>query len=322
MSAPCLVRVKISARSTGSCFRSCARKRGLGRVIDLDDALRDALDGRGGRRHRDPRRIAQHRFGELGDVPGHRGGEEQRLPLDRQLGNDLPDVVDEAHVEHAVGLVEHEKFDVTELQSVALHEIEQPAGRGDQNLDARHDRADLTSHRDAADRQRRGQANVAAIGVEAVENLARQFTRRRKHQHAAGLGLRLDPMLQKPMQDRKREGCGLAGAGLGNADDVTAGEREGDGLSLDGRGREVAFFLERTRDGIGEAEILKGGQKVGSFHCKGQAPGRSSARAREGCRRHPRVWGVGFCWLKGASQKPLDGLKNTRLALTRRFPGS
>jgi hypothetical protein len=44
-------------------------------------------------------------------------------------------------------------------------------------------------------------------------------------------------------------------------------------LSLDGRGREVILFLEGTRDGIGEAEILKGGQKVGSFHYEWQAPG-------------------------------------------------
>ena len=67
------------------------------------------------------------------------------------------------------------------------------------------------------------------------------------------------------MQDGKREGRGLAGAGLGDADDVTAGEGEGNGLSLDGRGREIILFFERTRDGIGEAEILKGGQKVWFF---------------------------------------------------------
>ena len=178
------------------------------------------------------------------------------------LGDDFPDVVDEAHVEHAVGFVEHEKLDLAELQAVALHEVEQAAGGGDHDFDALHDRADLAAHRHAADRQRRGQAHVAAIGVEAVEDLSRQFAGRAQHQHAAGLGLRLDAVLQDAMQDRQREGRGLAGAGLGDADDVTAGEREGNGLSLDGRGREVILFLERTRDGIGEAEILKGGQKL------------------------------------------------------------
>jgi hypothetical protein len=36
------------------------------------------------------------------------------------------------------------------------------------------------------------------------------------------------------MQDGKREGRGLAGAGLGDADDVAASDCEGYGLSLDG----------------------------------------------------------------------------------------
>ena len=114
---------------------------------------------------------------------------------------------------------------------------------------------------------------MTAIGVEALENLSRQFTCRAEHEHAAGLGLRLDAVLQNAMQDGKREGRGLAGAGLGDADDVAAGQREGNGLGLDGGGREVILFFERTRDGIGEAEILKGGQKIGSFHYKRQAPG-------------------------------------------------
>ena len=71
------------------------------------------------------------------------------------LRDDLADVVDEAHVEHAVGFVEHEELDLAELQAVAAHEVEQAAGRGDQDVDALHERADLASHRHAADRQRR-----------------------------------------------------------------------------------------------------------------------------------------------------------------------
>src|SRR6267154_1658177 len=111
------------------------------------------------------------------------------------------------------------------------------------------------------------------------------------------------------MQDRKREGCGLAGAGLGNADDVTAGEGEGNGLSLDRRGREIILFLEGTRDGIGEAEILKGGQKVGSFHYKRQAPGGDRQERARGCLETPACLGRRFWLAEGASQKPLDGLR-------------
>src|SRR4030081_3166396 len=111
------------------------------------------------------------------------------------------------------------------------------------------------------------------------------------------------------MQDRKREGCGLAGAGLGNADDVTAGECDGDGLSLDRRGREIILFLEGTRDGIGKAEILKGGQKVGYFHYKRQAPDGTRQERARGCLETPACVGRRFWLAEGASQKPLDGLR-------------
>jgi hypothetical protein len=67
---------------------------------------------------------------------------------------------------------------------------------------------------------------MAAIGIEAVEDLAGQFARRAQHQHAAGLRLGL-MRFGSAMQDRQREGCGLAGAGLGDADDVAAGDGDG-----------------------------------------------------------------------------------------------
>ena len=107
---------------------------------------------------------------------------------------------------------------------------------------------------------------MAAIGVEAVEDLAGQFARRREHQHAAALRLRPDAAFEQAVQDRQREGGGLAGAGLGDADDVAAGQRERNGLGLDGGGGEVVLFGKRASDRFGEAEIMKGGQKRYSFH--------------------------------------------------------
>ena len=89
----------------------------------------------------------------------------------------------------------------------------------------------------------------------------------------------------------EREGRRLAGTGLGDADDVAAGQCEGDGLSLDGGGRQVVFFSERTRNGIGKAEILKGGQNRVLSISRRQAA-RSHGPAAFGCLGHPRVWGI------------------------------
>ena len=54
----------------------------------------------------------------------------------RQRLGDLADVGPEAHVHHAVGFVEHEDLELREIADAAAHVIEQPAGRGDDDVDA------------------------------------------------------------------------------------------------------------------------------------------------------------------------------------------
>ena len=51
-------------------------------------------------------------------------------------------------------------------------------------------------------------------------------------------------------------------------------ERERNGLGLDGSGGDVVFVTKRSRDHVGEAEILEGGQKGGVFHKAVCAPAR------------------------------------------------
>ena len=56
--------------------------------------------------------------------------------LRRHCGDDPADVMDEAHVEHAVGLVEHEDLHLVEPDVALIHEVEQASRRGDQDIDA------------------------------------------------------------------------------------------------------------------------------------------------------------------------------------------
>ncbi len=280
LSAPCLVRVKTSARSTGSPRRMSARSAALAprSTWTMRWAMRSTVEATG---------VTATLAGsfsicarELGDFLGHGRGEQQGLPLGRQLGDDFPDVVDEAHVEHAVGFVEHEGLHAVEAQPVALHEIEQAAGRGDQHIDAVHERAHLLAHRHAADRQRCCDPQMPSIGPEAVEDLRRQFTRRAQHQDAAGLSIGPRRGGCKPVEDRQRERRGLAGAGLGDADQVAACQQQRDGLGLDrGRG-DILLVGERAKDRLGEAEIFKRGQN--STFCMANRPVAGRAAAERG----------------------------------------
>ena len=59
-----------------------------------------------------------------------------------------------------------------------------------------------------------------------------------EHQHAAAAARRRPAVGGQAVQDRQGEGGGLAGAGLGDAQQVAAGHDARDGLRLD-RGRVV-----------------------------------------------------------------------------------
>ena len=63
---------------------------------------------------------------------------------------------------------------------------------------------------------------------------------------------------------RQQKGGRLAGAGLSGGKQVAALEHHGDGAGLHGRRRRVAQVLDSTKHLVGEAQLVKGGQALGS----------------------------------------------------------
>ena len=202
------------------------------------EVLGDGL-GRGGRRgDLDALGILEELADEARDLGRHRRREEQRLPARRQQLADLLDVGDEAHVEHAVGLVDDEDLDAHQHDASALEMVEQASGRSDQHVDAAVELLDLIVHRHAADQQRQVQLVVDAVLLEALRHLRGELARRREDQrarHARPGAARLEPG-----DHRQHERCGLAGARLGDAEDIAAGHGDRDGGGLNGRRRRVA----------------------------------------------------------------------------------
>jgi hypothetical protein len=68
-----------------------------------------------------------------------------------QQADDAADVVDEAHVEHAVGFVQHQDLDVAQVDGLLLHVVEQPARRRDDDVHAAAQVLDLRVDVDAAE---------------------------------------------------------------------------------------------------------------------------------------------------------------------------
>ena len=101
------------------------------------------------------------------------------------------------------------------------------------------------------------QPEAAAVGVEAAADLDGKLARRRQHQRPRVLGLGTLAESGEVLQDGQREGGGLAGAGLGDAQHVAALQQRRDGARLDRRGHGVTGGIEGTQQRLGEAEIRK-----------------------------------------------------------------
>jgi len=228
--------------------------------LGFDDGVEGVGNGLGGRAAQadlDAGRIAHGPAGELRELGRHGGAEEERLPLGGALLDDAFDVGQEAHVEHAVHLVEHEDLDVAQAGVALFEVIEEAAGRGDHDVDALVERLDLLAVADAAIDD--GDALVGKLGVvaEGFLDLQRELAGGLEHEAAEAA------VVAEALEHGECKGGGLAGAGLGGAHDIAAGQHDRDSLRLDRRGLGVALLLDGVGEGIGQAELGKRGVHLG-----------------------------------------------------------
>ena len=90
--------------------------------------------------------------------------------------------------------------------------------------------------------------------ADALVNLHGQFARRHEDERAGAIVLALVAKRHDFAQDRQHERCGLAGAGLGNAQYIAAFNLWRDGLGLNWGGRGEAVRIEGGKDLAGNAE--------------------------------------------------------------------
>jgi len=124
------------------------------------------------------------------------------------------------------------------------------------NIHTVEQRANLATHRYAADRQRGSDAQVVAVSAEAVEDLAGQLARRAERQHPAALAHRRPRAGGETVQNRQCECSGFAGPSLGNSNHVAARHEGRNRLRLDRSRGEVFFLCECTRDCIVKSEVV------------------------------------------------------------------
>jgi len=147
------------------------------------------------------------------DLGRHRRGEQRRLPLARAGLEDRVDVLEEAHREHLVGLVEDDHAHARQIERFSANVIEHATGCADDGVHAGAKRRELGLHRSAAVDRQRYELAVACEPGQLVADLLRELARRRERDELhAGLGRVAG--LEACCQPRHTERSGLAGAGL------------------------------------------------------------------------------------------------------------
>ena len=132
-----------------------------------------------------------------------------------------------------------------------IHEIKEAAGGGHHDVDPALDLFPLIPVTDAAVDQADPQAGVFGKPFQSFRDLVGQLPGRFQNKGAESAGL------FQVLKNGQGEGGGFAGAGLGRADQVFAGEGDGNGLSLNWGGFLEAKLLDRLEN---SGSQLQGGK--------------------------------------------------------------
>ncbi len=212
---------------------------------DTDDVLLDAFcrlfsfDG-----YRD--RIFQVVLDEALYLARHGRREEEGVARGRQKRQNVGNRLDKAHVEHAVCFVEHHALRAVEFEHAAVDQVFEAARSADDEVVVILKVAHLSADVGTADAKRRVEFEPRAKFLELVFDLHRELAGRRHDERACVR------VVDKLVDERDQERCGLAGAGVGDAHNVLAHEDVRDSLVLNRSWVCVAVardvVLERRRD--------------------------------------------------------------------------
>ena len=258
--APILVRQKMIACSGSSIFSSSTR-RGWPSPSPATSTKAWAIASTVSclRRDFDRHRVVHVALGEPFDRRRHRRREERRLAPARAHPQDLLDVLDEAQVEHLVGLVEDDVAGRGEDQRAARHQVHHPADGGDDDVGAGAQLRLLRFDRRAAEDGDDLDVEVLGVGAQRLGHLDAELAGRREddrlHLVVGGVDV---------LEQGQAEGGGLAGPGLRLADHVVAAEQLRDRFLLDRAGLLVAELVQRLLDLRRQPQVLEGDHFDGS----------------------------------------------------------
>ena len=249
--------------------------------------------------------------GQFRDVAVERGREQYRLAVVVGLVKNAPHRRHEAHIGHAVCLVEHDSFDIRKIDVAALDQVFEAAGACNENVDALFEQPHLFAVTNTAIHN----ADLYRLGERCkfCVNLVGEFASWRKNERRREVGA----SLREICDDRDTKGDRLAGTRRGTAEDVSAGKAVSKCCGLDFEGRVNVLTCQGITNRLWYAEFSEGGRVSGHRRLQGAA---FRAAARFGFRLRPGRY-VGVISLREAhveKAKPVLLCEPTRQDVARR----
>jgi hypothetical protein len=168
-------------------------------------------------------RVAQQGPCQRGDLWRHGGGEQRRLPFVRQGSDDPANVANEAQIEHAVSLVQHELAVLVQLELAGGHQVADAARRADDDVGTPAHALYLNDAADAAQDGDNPQRPLAGKAAQAILDLQCQLARGRQDESACGEMAGTSGSADQVLQHRQGERGSLAGSSLGDTEQIATG---------------------------------------------------------------------------------------------------
>ena len=227
-------------------------------LVDGQEAVGHLLDRRAGRGDLVAGRVGLVAADQHVDDAVERGREQQRLVIALDVAQDPLDLRQEAHVGHAVRLVDDHVLDIGDREVTALDQVDRSTGGADHQVDTVLERLDLLLDRVAA--VDRGDPHTTQVRQR--EQLVAHLRGELAGGHQSDAGRSTGLGLGQDLEHREPEGEGLAGARLRLPADVTTGKDVRDGHLLDRERRGDAPFGECMAQVLGHAELFEGCRHV------------------------------------------------------------
>ena len=127
-------------------------------------------------------RIVQHGVSKLLNFLGIGGREKQVLTLGRHQLQNLLNVIDKPHVQHAVSFVKDQNLYARELHLTSLTEVEQASWSGNDNIESTTECINLRLKTYATENHKRANIYMLTVINDALMHLCSKLSSRREYQ--------------------------------------------------------------------------------------------------------------------------------------------